>query len=137
MIPAEHFFLGPFETDRQADEILTEIVIPTVSFPEPSAYLKLKHAASSWPIVTASCVLTGNSDVRIRLCLGGVGPIPTTKEWSFSGELSADRIAAMAKETVAQITNQWADELAGFNYRKTAAAVLGERVLRTVVGVTK
>jgi aerobic carbon-monoxide dehydrogenase medium subunit len=135
VIPAANFFLGPFETARRPDELLVEIVIPTCALPQRSAYAKLKHAASSWPIVTASCLMIGSRDKRIRLCLGAVAPMPVSKEWPYNAELAIDRIAAMAAETVAQIATPWTDELADFNYRQTAAVAVGERVLRTVAGL--
>lgn len=135
-IPVAQFFLGPFETARQPDEILTEIILPTGAIPDRFAYKKLKHSASSWPIVTASCLLVGTSDVRIRLCLGAVAPVPVTNEWTYNGELPPDQIAAMAAEAVAQISTVWADELADAAYRKTAAVAVVERVLHAVAGVS-
>lgn len=57
LIAADRFFLGPFRTARRPDEILTAIILPAAEPPGRCRYLKLKHAASSWPIVTASCLV--------------------------------------------------------------------------------
>lgn len=127
MVPAERFFRGPFETERAPDEMLTALVIPAPE-PERHAYHKLKHTASSWPIVTASCLLASG---RLRLCLGGAAPMPLLLEWPEPP--GAEGIAAMAEQARVAIVTEWADELAGPGYRRAVVPAVAARALRSVL----
>ena len=131
LVPATAFYRGPFNTDRAPDEIATEIVVPAPPPLGRAAYLKLKAAASSWPIVTASCLKPGPG--RIRLCLGAAATVPMLKEWPL--DEMGGRVRTMAREVADAIETEWADELAGPGYRRTVAATMAERALRAVIGV--
>ena len=130
LMPAMAFYRGPFDTERAADEIATELVVPAPPPIGRSTYLKLKPAASSWPIVTASCLQPGLG--RVRLCLGGAATVPVLKEWSLDDV--AGRAPAMAREVADAIETEWADELAGPGYRRAVAATMAERALRATIG---
>ena len=130
LVPAERFFRGAFETDRAPDEMLTAMVLPAQARGR-HAYLKLKHAASSWPILTASCLA---AEGGIRLCLGAAAPVPLLLEWRASAPPDPARIGTMAAEAAAAITTEWADELAGPGYRRTVAGTIAARALRSVSG---
>lgn len=133
IVPATLFYCGAYQTVRAADEILTEIVVPALPGPRRTTYLKLKHAASSWPIVTASCLTFSNGgESRIRLCLGGAAPVPLALEWTVAGPLDAKGIAAMALEAAAAIGTEWTDELAGPGYRRAVAGTMAMRAIRAV-----
>lgn len=135
LVPAAAFFRGPFETDRKPDEIMTEMIVPAPPCTGRSVYLKLKNSASSWPIVTASCLLTGNAGrARLRLCLGGAASVPVVREWPFDEATDAGRASEMAQETADAIETEWADELAGPGYRRAVAATMAGRALRAVTG---
>ena len=134
-VPATQFYRNAYETVRAADEILTEIIVPAVPGRWRPAYLKVKHAASSWPIVTVSC-LAGQED-GIRLCIGGAAPAPISLEWALCGPPDAGRIKAMAHEAAAAIVTEWTDELAGPGYRRAVAATAAARAIRAVIGVAE
>ena len=134
LVPAALFFRGAFETDRAADEILTEIVVPAPGPPGRCAYLKLKHAANSWPIVTASCLLVTTAGApRLRACLGGASPVPVVAEWDGDGCLDVARVPRFARELADRIGTEWTDELAGPGYRLSVAATMAARALRAVL----
>ena len=130
LVPATRFYRGPFNTERASDEIATELVVPAPPCHGRPAYLKLKGAASSWPIVTASCLKPEPG--RIRLCLGAAATVPVLKEWPLDKAMG--RIAAMAREAADAIGTEWADELAGPGYRRAVAGTMAERALRAVIG---
>lgn len=132
-VPASCFFQGAYETDRAADEIMTEIAVPAASGAGPVAHLKLKHAASSWPIVTASCLRVAEG--RIRLSLGGVAPVPVAMEWSGDCPIDEGRVSAMAQQAAAAIRTEWTDELAGPGYRRSVAGTMAARAIRQVTGL--
>ena len=132
-VPASCFFRGAYETDRAADEIMTEIAVPAASGAGLTAYLKLKHAASSWPIVTASCLRVGEN--RIRLALGGATPVPLAMEWPGGSTFDEGRVSAMALEAAAAIQTEWTDELAGPGYRRAVAGTMAARAIRQVTGL--
>ena len=130
LVPATRFYRGPFNTERASDEIATELVVPAPPCHGRPAYLKLKGAASSWPIVTASCLKPEPG--RIRLCLGAAATVPVLKEWPLDKAMG--RIAARAREAADAIGTEWADELAGPGYRRAVAGTMAERALRAVIG---
>ncbi len=130
LVPAAAFYRGPFDTARTHDEIATEVVVPAPPPVGRPSYLKLKGAASSWPIVTASCLQPGPSCIRV--CLGAAATVPVLKEWPLN-EMTG-RVTALARELADAIETEWADELAGPGYRRAVAATIVERALRAVVG---
>ena len=138
LVSATDFFVGPFMTDRDAGEILTAIIVPAPSSRCRPAYLKLKNAASSWPIVTASCLAVGElATSRIRLCLGGAAPIPLLLERPYPAAPNDNWVSALAEAVVAAIETEWADELAGPGYRRAVAGTMAARAIRAVIGDSK
>lgn len=127
LVPATGFYRGAFDTARAHDEIVTELVVP--ASPGRAVYLKLKGAASSWPIVSASCLRAKPG--RVRLCLGAAATVPVLKEWLLDG--ATDRIETMAREVADAIGTEWVDELAGPGYRRAVAGTMAGRALRTVI----
>ncbi len=135
---AKDFFLGAFSTCRRPDEILTEIVIPAETPMGSNSYRKLKNAASSWPIVTASAFTTRREDgVHIvRASLGAAAPAPLAGVWTFDDAPDIADASAMADALMAKMTTEWADELAGPGYRRAVAGTVLARVLRETVGMS-
>ena len=129
-VPSAQFFRGAHATDRAPDEILTEIILPVRAGQLRTAYLKLKHSASSWPIVTSACI--SDEAGSIRLCLGGVSPIPVVLEWPPEGAISEARVGSMARQAVAAIKTEWTDELAGPGYRLAVAGTMAARAIHAV-----
>jgi carbon-monoxide dehydrogenase medium subunit len=133
-IPASAFFSGAFVTQRKPDEILTAISVPVAPVVTRTAYLKLKHSASSWPIVTGACQrLNVNGKDKIRLSLGAVAASPVLMEWIFDASIAEDHADRLAEEAMAAIAEGWSDELADARYRRKAAKAVATRVLRSVL----
>jgi len=130
IVAAERFFHGAYETERAEDEILTDLILPAASWTTRTAYVKVKHAASSWPIVTASCAFAPGKGVR--LCIGAASPVPILTEWAATEWPGADRVHEMAQQAAAAMVTEWADELAGPGYRRAIAATVAARAIRAV-----
>lgn len=118
-VPAASFHQGAFETGRAVDEILVGIIVPATPGIR-TAYLKLKHAASSWPIVTAFCLHVDGGPARIRLRLGGAAPVPLLMEWPSYASVDAEEVSAMDREAIDAIGTEWTDELTSPGYRRSS-----------------
>jgi carbon-monoxide dehydrogenase medium subunit len=135
-IPASNFFQGAFRTAVSADEFLSEIMIPALPQGTRFGYYKLKLCASSWPIVTASCLLfAGNSGApeMVRICLGGASPVPLCIEREWRQDDSEPQITEVAEAAAAAIFDEWQDELAGPGYRRAIAAPVATRAIRAAL----
>jgi carbon-monoxide dehydrogenase medium subunit len=101
-IPADEFFLGPFQTALRDDEILTEIRLPGASEAIGSAYRSLTQLASGYSIVGVAAVVarSGGSISMAQIGVTGVGDVAyraTAVERALIGsDGSADAIAAAA-----------------------------------------
>jgi carbon-monoxide dehydrogenase medium subunit len=101
-IPADEFFLGPFQTALRDDEILTEIRLPGASDAIGSAYRSLTQLASGYSIVGVAAVVarSGGSISMAQIGVTGVGDVAyraTAVERALIGsDGSADAIAAAA-----------------------------------------
>ena len=77
-IPAEEFFLGPFTTALEPDELIVELVFPR---PAPRAALtEYADRKGDFALVAASVDLDTD-----RVVLGGVGPTPVSADCPSSG----------------------------------------------------
>lgn len=133
------FILGPGQTKRQADEIVTAIVLPS---PPPrcgSCYLKLtRRAAMEVTIVgvAASVVLDEERIWQARIVLTSVAPVPLrarAAERCLVGELADERsvraAAASARGEAAPID----DHRAPASYRSEMVEVLTRRALTQAI----
>jgi aerobic carbon-monoxide dehydrogenase medium subunit len=114
-VPATEFFLGPFLTALQPDELLTEIVVPLPPQGAGSAYESFEHPASGFALVGAAAVVLpeGQSSVAVT----GISARP------FRLETPDEPEAALAAVDV------FGDHFAPEGYRRHLAAVVVERAL--------
>jgi len=133
-VEADEFFQGAFQTARTKQELLTELRIPIPPKGTRWGYHKLKFCTSSWPIVTASCLITPGAEggpTRVRVALGGASPAPVVIELEWASE-DISKFEAVANAAAAAI-EEWTDELAGPGYRRAVAAVVAGRAIRAAV----
>jgi len=134
VVSARDFFRGAFTTDRAPHEMLTQIRVPFDAVQPRVAYFKLKHAASSWPMVTGACIgVTVGEHVRIRLGMGGLAERPVFSEWFLNNKTGGREAERFAMEVLATVAEAWSDDLATGDYRLKAAKAVALRVLQGVV----
>lgn len=146
-VASADFFVGAERNAMCDAEILSGICFPRKSYGMRTAYYKLKFAESSWPVVTASCLLppsdTDGSQTRGLLVLGGLATVPVVvpiqrREQHFD-EHAAIAAVRDAVETLPP-ENLWSDLRAPSDYRRQVAPEIARRALRlaqTAAGGTR
>jgi len=135
-MPIEAFFVGPRQTVRRNDEILTEVIVPQPPARFGAAYARfgLREANSvSVAAVAASLVLKADGTVdQARICLSAVAGKPTLVADAESGlagmvlnESSLDRAAKAAMATAQPIS----DVRGSAYYRRELIGTLTRRAL--------
>lgn len=134
IVGAADFFRGAFVTDRAPDEMLTHIHVPFGPVRPRVAYFKLKHSASSWPMVTGACQrVAPDGREQVRLGVGGLTVRPVFAEWTLNGPVGESEIETLASDALKQVYEGWTDDLADGDYRMKAAKAVAIRVLRRVL----
>jgi aerobic carbon-monoxide dehydrogenase medium subunit len=132
IVAADDFFLGMFETELAEGELLTSVSFATAG---ASAYEKLEHPASGYPVVGAAARLTiaGNVIERARIALTGLGEMAVRAagvEDRLSGvDTSDERAIARACRDAAAGIDIAGDAHAPEEYRRAMADVFCERVI--------
>ena len=115
LVSASEFFLGPFLTVLEPQELLTEIVVPVPPQGSGSAYASVEHPASGFALAGAAAFVAADGSRRIGVT--GVGAQP------FLLQDAGDPAGALAAADV------FGDEFASAEYRRHLAAVVVERAL--------
>ena len=134
-VPLEKFFLTPQsederEYDLKPNELLTDIVIPTVGGARNATYEVRQKEALDWPLATASVVLrmSGNQVKSARVVLGHVAPVPwqsAEAEQTLAGKAITDVVA----EAAGAAALQSAKHLGGNRYKIQLARVAVKRAI--------
>jgi len=132
-VSASDFFVDMFTTALAPDEILTSVILPKAS--PASAYVKLPHPASHYPVVGAACALsvTGGTIASGRLALTGVGSKafraahvePALGGIAVSDHKKMESVCA----SVARGVEARADVYASAEYRTAMADVIASRAV--------
>jgi carbon-monoxide dehydrogenase medium subunit len=132
-LPAAELFQDYLTTAVGADEVLTEIRIPTLDG-WGHAYHKFNRRSEDWAMVGVCAVVkaSGGTCEDVRIGLTNMGSVPiraTAAEEALRGqELSAENIARAA-EHAADDTNPPADLNASTEYKRHLARVLTKRAI--------
>lgn len=138
-VAASDFFVGPFTTSRQVDEVLLDIVINHDRSDETWGRYKLKSAEGSWPIGVASACLRPDpvgSGATVAVTLGALTETPVELP---TLELSDCTTVSTAEQNNIQalINNAdprwWSDELADADYRSRVAATVATRAISAAI----
>ncbi|SFB55270.1 carbon-monoxide dehydrogenase medium subunit [Rhizobium sp. NFR07] len=133
VVSAADFFRGAFVTDRAPDEMLTHIQVPCETV-IAVAYSKLKHSASSWPMVTGACQRSfSDGKEHVSLGVGGLAARPVFAAWTLDVPFDEKDAEFLASEALAQVSVGWTDELADGSYRMKAAKPVTVRVLKRIL----
>jgi len=141
-IPLSEFFTGIFTTALEADEILTEIRIPTPPARSGGAYLKVERKVGDFATaaVAAQVTLDGNNCQRVGIGLTNVGPLPiraTRAEKALQGK-AADEGAILEAARIAAEEAEPVDDLRGSaDYKRSLIRVLTGRALRLAIARAK
>lgn len=141
MLPLQDLFLGPGQTVMEADEILSEILIPDPSPGSGAAYIKLGNRKSLEISVVnvASFIALDNSAETIlksRIVLGAVAPVPLralSAEQVLTGEKPCDLLFRRAAAAAAAACKPIDDFRGSSRYRRAMVEVLVERTLKTAL----
>jgi aerobic carbon-monoxide dehydrogenase medium subunit len=99
-IPLTDLFAGPFETCRDDDELLTEIVVPPVPARAGVAYRKFGFLERPTVGVGVALTLDDGHVGEVRVAVGCVGPVPRRMpeaEARLHGVAVRDRAAALVE----------------------------------------
>jgi len=134
-VPLEKFFLTPQsederEYDLKPNEMLTEILIPTVGGARNATYEVRQKEALDWPLATASVVLrmNGKQVKSARVVLGHVAPVPwpaPEAEQTLVGKAISEEVA----EAAGVAALQSAKHLGGNRYKIQLARVAVKRAI--------
>ncbi len=132
-IPADQFFTGLFSTSLRADEILTEVRIPTAPAITGSAYLKMKHPASGFAVIGAAAVLRGK-DVRLAFTGAAAHAFRATGvEAALRGKTLDETTVRASVEKAPEGVDLLEDLFADKAYRAQLVKVYGRRALLAAV----
>ncbi len=133
-VAADGFFLGPYMTQMQENEVLCEIRVPALAHGTGWAYEKLKRKTGDW--ATAGCAVvmrkSGDTISHVRIALTNVAPTALRAE-AAEGALLNQRLNAATLQAAAEAAAaicEPAEDLRGDVEYKTAMA--GQMVKRAL-----
>lgn len=136
-IPLREFFVGPGETVRQDNELLTEVVVPVPKGRFGSSFYKLKvRRYIDIAIVNAAALVAVDDDgviVDAKIALGSVAPTPIRAyeaeerlKGSKPSDPLLDEVGKLAQEASRPIT----DQRGTAEYRRIMVYRLTKRVVK-------
>jgi carbon-monoxide dehydrogenase medium subunit len=132
------FFTGLFTTALNADEILTEIRIPTPAAGSGGAYLKVERKVGDFATagVAAQVTLDGDTVRGAGIGLTNVGPMPikaTRAEQALVGKPANDANIKEAARLAAEDSEPSDDLRGSADYKRSLVRVLTTRALRQAI----
>ena len=134
-IPADEFFLLPYDTTLGEDELITEVRVPKPVDGEGSAYHKLKRKTGDYAMAGVAVRLVFDDDGRIETAGIGLTAVDITNaratdaEELLEGERPDPDLFAEAGELAAEGSNPESDEHGGADYKRRMVDVLTQRAL--------
>jgi carbon-monoxide dehydrogenase medium subunit len=133
-IPADEFFMGPFQTALRDDEILTEIRLPGASDTVGSAYRSLTQLASGYSIVGVAAVVarSGGSISMAQIGVTGAGEMAyraTAVERALTGSDGSVHAIVAAAAHASEGQTVASDIHADAEYRARMAQVFVRRAV--------
>jgi aerobic carbon-monoxide dehydrogenase medium subunit len=136
-LPLEQFFLGPGLTVLQ-NEILTEIMVPSLSANIRGVYLKIgRRRAVDLALVgvAVAVAMDGNKWKDVRIALGAVAPTPIRArraEKLLEGKRTDAALMQEAGQIASEEASPISDVRASAWYRKELVKVLVQRALEQI-----
>ncbi len=138
-IPIEQFFTGLFSTALAANEILTEIRIPTPPARSGGAYVKLERKVGDFATAAAAAQVTLGAKgeiARVGLGLTAAGPTPikaTAAEKFLTGKTPDEATLAETGRLAAQAAKPSVDRRGSVEYKREMARVMTVRALQAAI----
>jgi CO/xanthine dehydrogenase FAD-binding subunit len=138
-VRAQDFFLGPYYTVREPDELLVEVRVPLPRPGEVAAFQELSRKPGDFAMVLVAVVLElqGERCAGARIAVGGAGPAPVraaAAETVLAGGDGADStLAGAAAAAAADEVEVSGDVHGSASYRRRMVAVLVRRTLETAL----
>lgn len=138
VVPLDGFFLGPFQTAMEPDEILTAIRRGPLPAGIGGSYQKLAQPASGYSIVGVCAVVarSGGTISHARVALTGVGEHPYRAKAVESALLGSDGSAAAIETAASHATegvSVGSDIHADREYRTAMAVVYTRRAIEAAL----
>ena len=136
----ENFFTGPRRSVCEAEEIVTDIIVPVVPPGSRAIYIKHSRTAIDLAVVGVAVVLTlSGPDIcqEGRVVLGAVAPMPLrarSSEEALRGRRLNVAIISEAAELAAAEARPVTDVRATAEYRREIVGVLVRRALSQLLG---
>jgi aerobic carbon-monoxide dehydrogenase medium subunit len=138
-IPAEEFFVDAYETSLQAEELLTEIRVPTPAANSRSAYLKFGYLERPSVGVAVALTLNGDTVNDVKIAVGCAGPAPrrvAEAETLLDGKAKdeAIRLLPQAGAIAGRASEAISDLHGAQDYKEHIVGVLLKRAFNSIVG---
>ncbi len=140
VVPAREFYLGPYMTGIEPDEVLTAILYPEWPTGSVTLFREVAQRPGDFALIgmVGAAVLSGGSIARIGLAWFGMGPTPIAMrqaEAALIGKAPADIDAeAIAALAIADAT-PFDDHHASAEYRRTVGRRVFARTLREALAI--
>jgi carbon-monoxide dehydrogenase medium subunit len=113
MVEASDFFLGPFTTAIERQELLLEVLVPVPDGGSGSAYVSVEHPASGFPLAGAAALVRPDGSRSVGVTgVGGTAFVLPNADVALLGDAEV-----------------FGDEYASADYRRSLARVVVERAL--------
>ena len=137
-ISAEDFFVDAYETSLQADELLTEICVPTPGANSHSAYLKFGYLERPSVGVAVALTLNGGTVNDVKIAVGCAGPAPkrvAEAEALLNGKSKdeAVRLLPQAGAIAGRASQAMSDLHGAQDYKEHIVGVLLKRAFNSIV----
>ena len=139
-VPARDFFLSIFTTILEPDELIVAVHVPAKSPRDGWGFRMFNRRAGDFAIVSVAATLRRADDdtiQRLRLAIGGIGPIPIRVETLVAAEiasqLSTDWPTTIAAK-VSDVVEIEDNERTPMNFRREVVAALTRDALDQALG---
>src|SRR5690625_62159 len=130
-IPIEEFFLGPFTTALEPEELLTEARVPRMTAGDHHGFAELARRSGDFALAAAAVVIPREGDIRISV----VGPGPTPQLVVLPGDAklaNQSDLEGLADATVAELEN--VNESMSDLEKRSAKAVVVDALMKATNG---
>ena len=141
-IPVAELVSGPFETQLEPSEIITEVVVPDPGPGTGGTYLKLERKVGDYATAAVATQVTmANGTVgSAGIALTGVGPRnihAAGAEAALAGSDGSDAAIAEAARLAGEAADPTADNRGSVEYKRSVVRVFTERGLRETIRQAK